>query len=1052
MARETTIRVVIEGVDKTGPAFSKATSQAKGFVGGIGKSIAVFTGAQLAANALAGAISSLTGTVSGLVKGSFQMAGTFQEMEFTALAVGRAMGLTEREIRGSIEALNEAGIRYDVAAKATATLARNQIDLSKATELATIAQATGILVGQDSSATMESLTRAAVTGNTFMLRRMGIMVNLTDVVKHYAQSQGVAVEALSQREIAEVRLQAIIDNSAAIMDVYEEAMESPTKALRSLAGRVIPELQAALGQTFLPAWATAITAIDAAAKAFTGALKEGGALYPIMINLGAVASIVADAFSALVRSFIPVEQTLINIGGQIASSQRSLMGLGDTAQEAGDSFLSNLVNSLADAASAAFRGGIEIVAALAEGIVQGVASSLSAVMNWLSGVLSGWLAPGSAPRIAKDIVQWGAETFTEYLQGFTDADFDVLEGLQAPIQNVLQSLVSLGDIGAGQAGQAFKDITQELAVALDAFAETGKVDVSVFEKLTNVGGRYGKQIAELARRQFEFAAATREVERSQQALTDAMSAQENAQGALETIMEEFNTALREGAAPEVLDAKRAEFLQAKASLAQSKKEVKEAKKQNKAAIKRTGPLKKQVSLQERLLKQLIEFTKVQKESVAATIAGVGVKPRDGVGAGALAFPIPDLPTPADFDIGSSIKAAVDDAKALLKERLADLFAPITTVWEETVLPRFDELKEQWSELFDVILQVAEDKWPAIQEVILNAWDAIVQTWESVLRPALEGLWLFIRDNLNIILPVLASIILVNVIPALIAAAAAFTVAALPIVALGVALVALGLLWKKHGKQVTKTAKQIKFIVVWALNKAAQAVRQAWFIIKFVTIDTLNTAAQAVEEGMFIIKFTIISFLNSIRENWRSIWNNLRTIVSTIWDRIITTIRSKAGQLGDVIKGAIGNLVAAVEGIFIALIAKARTFIDDFFQLGADIVVGLEAGMKRKLGEIVAWFSAAIAEVIARIDRMLGRHSPPAVFVEIGEDIMKGLAMGIQNAIELPVNAMTVGTRDTMAAARQTTNEFNFNITATEDLVPSIVYGYETVRALASVTA
>lgn len=1048
MARDTTIRVIIEGVDKSGPAFKKATSEAKGLTSSIGKSIATFAGAQLAATALTGAINALTGAVSGLVKGSFQMAGKFQEMEFAALALGRSMGLTENEIRGSIQALNEAGIRYDVAAKATATLARNQIDLSKSFDLARIAQATGILVGQDSSATMESLTRAVVTGNTFMLRRMGIMINMTDIVKRHAQSQGVAVEALSQREVAEVRLQAVIDNSAALMDVYTAAMESPTKALRSLTGRVIPELQAALGQTFLPAWATAIKAVSDGAKAFTSALKEGGALYPLMVNLGAIASMVADAFSGFVHSLIPVQDELARTGDKILHIGKPLAQLRREARTAGEGFLSNLVDSLADAASAAFEGGIEIVASLAEGIVQGAATTLFAAMNWLSSMLTGWLAPGSPPRIAKDIIKWGAETFSQYLSGFTEADFDILENLQRPIQDTLQSLVSLKDLGADQAGVAFKNITKELTLAISKFAETGEIDVDIFKKLSDVGGRYGKEISELARRQFELAAATREVERAQQALTDAMTKQEDAQGALEGIMEQFNTALREGASPKVLNAKRKEFLQAKARLAQSKKEVKEAKKQNKEAQGRVGPLKEQASLQERLLKQLIDFTRVQKESVAAAAAGVGKR----AGAGALTFPTPELPTAADFDIGSSIKTAIDDAKLLLQERMAELFAPITTVWEDTVIPKFDEIKEQWLELSDLILQAVEEKWPEIEKVLTDVWNRLAQVWDTILKPALEGLWLFIKDNLNVILLVLAGIITVNVIPALVAAGATFVVAALPIVLLGVALVALGLLWKKHGKLVKSTVKKLKFIIIFGLNAAAKAVKQAWFIIKFTTINTLQDAATAVEQGMFIIKFKIFEFLNSIRENWRQVWDSLRIIVATIWDRIKTAIVTRARRLKSAVEGVINRLVAKIEEVFNSLIEKGKEFIDDFLQLGRDIIEGLKEGMKERLQGIIDWFSGAIQAIIATIERLTGRGSPAKVFADIGEDLMKGLAMGIQNSIELPIGAAAAGTRGTIAAARQTTQEFNFNITATGDLTPSIVYGYETVRALASVTA
>jgi len=225
------------------------------------------------------------------------LAGRFQEMEFTALAVGRAMGYQEQEIRGAIAAVQDAGIRYDAAATTVAQFARNQIDFASATELANIAQATGIMIGEDSSATMERLTLAIATGSTARLRALGIVFDNQEALEVEAVALGKSVEAMTQAEKAQARVNAIIAAGKPLLDVYSAAMESPTKAMRSLAGRVIPELQASIGQFFLPALMTVVSAISNFVKALTAATAEGGALRPVLIGLGAAASLLADAFA-----------------------------------------------------------------------------------------------------------------------------------------------------------------------------------------------------------------------------------------------------------------------------------------------------------------------------------------------------------------------------------------------------------------------------------------------------------------------------------------------------------------------------------------------------------------------------------------------------------------------------------------------------------------------------------------------------------------------------------------------------------------------------------
>jgi len=249
---------------------------------------------------------------------SLHVAGEYEEMEYTALAVGQAMGLSRDTIEGASGALQDLGVRADVANKAVAQLARNNLDLASSTDLVRIAQATGIIMQRDSSEELDALIHAAISQSTVMLRQRGIFIDNELALKKYADTLGKTTEELTQSEQAQARVNAIIENGQRVLGVYDAAMKSPTKQLRSLSGREIPALKAALGAPFLDAWAGAIGIVRDFVGRLTDAISEGGSLYPILVNLGAAASMFVDGLRSGYDAVISfVEGLEVDLGGGI---------------------------------------------------------------------------------------------------------------------------------------------------------------------------------------------------------------------------------------------------------------------------------------------------------------------------------------------------------------------------------------------------------------------------------------------------------------------------------------------------------------------------------------------------------------------------------------------------------------------------------------------------------------------------------------------------------------------------------------------------------------
>jgi hypothetical protein len=682
-----TVNNIVKGAEKAAQATEKAESRMSSFTKGLLQGAAGTAGMNVALAAMRGkwdavgaavgsvAVKIASGFVSAIEKAtsaiiSFGMnavmtAGQFQEMELTAIAIGKAMGQTEDETRAAIKTIQDAGIRYDVAAKTVAQLSRNQIDLAKSTDLARIAQATGIIVGQDSSETMEALVHAITSGSTIMLRRMGIFIDNAKVEEQFAKSVGKTVDALTTQEVLSARTNAIIENSAAIMGVYDAAMESPTKRLRSLTGRVIPELIAQVGAPFLQAFSTVVESVTNVVKALSKATEEGGSLYPVLITLGAAASLMADGFAAGADMLIDFINTL---GGDMNTG-------------------------FSDITSDMLRWGFEMIAALAEGMADGISSTLTVVMDALEGFLSFFLAPGSPPKVAPMLDKWGAEAMNTYLEGFTEADFDILEKLQGIFKQILGSA----------------DYAQLSADMIQALSGEG-VDESFYTRLATAAGEFGEQIADLARDQVGVAQATEKVAAAEKAASQARNAVSKTQTKLSRQIREYNQMVREGAGKAALDAKKKEITATEKELQLNQKRAIEAQDAKDAAKDELAIRKGQFGLQERLVGQLLEIAKAQQEANKEAEKTPGV---EKAGKGGKAEPIiPEIALPPAIggDISNRMGELIDRMKEELKGKLANIFEPLTTA--------MDNIKVDFAKLWL--------RWNALMTDIKVAWDTYAQ--------------------------------------------------------------------------------------------------------------------------------------------------------------------------------------------------------------------------------------------------------------------------------------------------------------------------------------
>ncbi len=339
----------------------------------------------------------------------------------------------------------------------------------------------------------------------------------------------------------------------------------------------------------------------------------------------------------------------------------------------GQNLSTTLNKSFGEMAYDALKWGIEVVSEFAVGMIRGASTVLVTAMDVIGGALSFWLSSSSPPRVAPDMEKWGLAAIASWLHGFKEADFSILESIQSPLQSILD-ILGKSDLYVG--------ISASITQALSEIATMGKTSIDIIGQLMGIGTQYGVELAELARRQLELAAANK-------AVTDSEKKMIEADEKIADLTLEYNRLRRSGAPKSAIRAKALE-------LEAARKARIEAEKENKAAIAKADVLKDQIKLQEQILQQLIAIARAMEKAATAVGAGKGPSGKEDE---LDYFPKPALPS----DFSGALTKNIEAIKQKIRDALADLFKPIQEAWDKTK-PDRDAITKSWDELTKKINQ------------------------------------------------------------------------------------------------------------------------------------------------------------------------------------------------------------------------------------------------------------------------------------------------------------------------------------------------------------
>ena len=309
--------------------------------------------------------------------------------------VGKTAGYTSTMMLDFQKGLQKTGISAIEARQGMILMGQAQIDFTKSSTLARIAQNAAVVGNINSSEAFNRMLTGLATGQSVMLHHLGLMTNFETAYIKAANAAGKTTKDLTETEKAAIRVNEVIRAGAGIAGVYEASLGTVGKQISSLP-RYFNDLKVALGEMgqgilfsivstltdslkFLVHNIEAVTAaiqfmIGLGMLVFLGNVVDKIATYNAALRLQAVTTLAA-AEAEVARTAALVAEAEVEVINTAASTQGAAAAVQHT--------LATEANALATAELATVQKGATISAQL----LTGSTTLLNGALAMVGGVL-----------------------------------------------------------------------------------------------------------------------------------------------------------------------------------------------------------------------------------------------------------------------------------------------------------------------------------------------------------------------------------------------------------------------------------------------------------------------------------------------------------------------------------------------------------------------------------------------------------------------------------------------------------------------------------------
>lgn len=144
-------------------------------------------------------------------------------------------------------------------------------------------------------------------------------------------------------------------------------------------------------------------------------------------------------------------------------------------------------------------------------------------------------------------------------------------------------------------------------------------------------------------------------------------------------------------------------------------------------------------------------------------------------------------------------------------------------------------------------------------------------------------------------------------------------------------------------------------------------------------------------------------------------NGIRDFVVNGFNRIRDFFGDVMGRISSAISNGIDNVIKFFRDLPGNILSAIGDFANLLFQAGKDLLEGLWNGIKSLISTLITRIKNFARDITQAMFEALGIRSPSKVFHEIGVNLVKGLAQGIDQTAQQAVEAATALAESTVAA-------------------------------------
>lgn len=214
----------------------------------------------LSANVLANGITNLAHRVKEGVKETILYAARTEELGIAMAAAAKATNTPITSIEAVEKSVKSLNITTQETRETILKFIQAGLDVGKVGKLASVAQDLAVVAGVNTAEELDRLVHGIVTLQPRVLRTAGVFITVREVMGDLAAETGRTMTSFSELEKQQATLQAVLEKGARVTGLYDEAMNSASKQMRSL-DREFKEAMNAVGDFFIPALYLGVNAL-----------------------------------------------------------------------------------------------------------------------------------------------------------------------------------------------------------------------------------------------------------------------------------------------------------------------------------------------------------------------------------------------------------------------------------------------------------------------------------------------------------------------------------------------------------------------------------------------------------------------------------------------------------------------------------------------------------------------------------------------------------------------------------------------------------------------